>query len=158
MIAFVTRIVSVAEQDEGLDELSKVISRQKQIAQTIHSEVDHQNGECTFEAKFVKSKQFALFFFCACFRNIGRLGRSHGSHRCSNGGRDSSSGNHQQKRQHFLPLGCNTLALWQHSHSEFGLIKIYSIISKIQSTAVYLCTTFRKIPKTLFILYTSQFK
>lgn len=34
-----------SEQDEGLEALSKVISRQKEIANTINSEVDHQNGE-----------------------------------------------------------------------------------------------------------------
>lgn len=31
------------EQEKGLEELSKVITRQKHIAQAIHSEVDHQN-------------------------------------------------------------------------------------------------------------------
>ena len=35
------------EQEQGLEELSKVISRQKQIAQTIHTEVDHHNGKET---------------------------------------------------------------------------------------------------------------
>ncbi|KAJ8683849.1 hypothetical protein QAD02_019641 [Eretmocerus hayati] len=31
------------QQEEGLEQLSKIISRQKQIAQTIHSEVDNHN-------------------------------------------------------------------------------------------------------------------
>lgn len=34
------------EQDKGLDSLSKVISRQKQMAIDIGNEVDGQNGEC----------------------------------------------------------------------------------------------------------------
>ncbi|XP_014215143.1 probable syntaxin-8B isoform X2 [Copidosoma floridanum] len=38
------------QQEEGLEQLSKIISRQKQIAQTIHSEVEHHN-------------EFDLFFF-----------------------------------------------------------------------------------------------
>lgn len=31
-------------QDEGLEELSKILSRQKHIAHTIHNEVDQHNG------------------------------------------------------------------------------------------------------------------
>ncbi|XP_063976848.1 syntaxin-8 [Diachasmimorpha longicaudata] len=34
---------AIQEQDRGLDELYQVIVRQKNIAQTIHNEVDHQN-------------------------------------------------------------------------------------------------------------------
>ncbi|KAG8034940.1 hypothetical protein G9C98_008016 [Cotesia typhae] len=34
---------ALLEQERGLDELYKVITRQKTIAQTIHTEVDHQN-------------------------------------------------------------------------------------------------------------------
>ena len=33
------------EQNKGLEELGKVIAKQKQIGQTISDEVDHQNGK-----------------------------------------------------------------------------------------------------------------
>lgn len=35
----------LADQEQGLDRLSKVISRQKDIAVTIGNEVDFQNGK-----------------------------------------------------------------------------------------------------------------
>jgi len=35
--------VALQDQEQGLDELYKVITRQKAIAQTINTEVDHQN-------------------------------------------------------------------------------------------------------------------
>lgn len=34
-----------ADQEEGLDNLSKIIARQKNIAETISSEVDLHNGK-----------------------------------------------------------------------------------------------------------------
>jgi uncharacterized coiled-coil protein SlyX len=37
--------ICVADQEQGLEALSKVISRQKEIAETIGSEVDLQNGK-----------------------------------------------------------------------------------------------------------------
>ena len=37
--------IYVADQEQGLEALSKVISRQKEIAETIGSEVDLQNGK-----------------------------------------------------------------------------------------------------------------
>lgn len=36
---------SVAEQDAGLDALSSIISRQKQMGQEIGNELDEQNGK-----------------------------------------------------------------------------------------------------------------
>jgi hypothetical protein len=33
------------DQDRGLDELSRIIGRQRQIAQTIGDEVESQNGK-----------------------------------------------------------------------------------------------------------------
>lgn len=39
----VQKLRLLQEQDEGLEALSKVISRQKEIANTINNEVDHQN-------------------------------------------------------------------------------------------------------------------
>lgn len=39
--------LSVAEQDKGLEELCKVIARQKEIGQSISNEVDHHNGKQT---------------------------------------------------------------------------------------------------------------
>ena len=35
----------LVEQNKGLEELGKVIAKQKQIGQTISDEVDHQNGK-----------------------------------------------------------------------------------------------------------------
>jgi uncharacterized coiled-coil protein SlyX len=37
--------IYIADQEQGLEALSKVISRQKEIAETIGSEVDLQNGK-----------------------------------------------------------------------------------------------------------------
>ena len=47
-----------AEQDAGLEELSKIISRQKNIARTIGEEVDTQNGK--FKVHYISQG-------CQCF-------------------------------------------------------------------------------------------
>jgi len=44
-VIFLMLNIYVADQDQGLEALSKVISRQKEIAETIGSEVDLQNGK-----------------------------------------------------------------------------------------------------------------
>lgn len=59
----------ILEQEEGLEQLSKIISRQKQIAQTIHTEVDHHNGKiisiCSFQTSISSSVVTNNFiFFC----------------------------------------------------------------------------------------------
>ena len=41
--------IYVADQEQGLEALSKVISRQKEIAETIGSEVDLQNGKLSLQ-------------------------------------------------------------------------------------------------------------
>lgn len=46
----------ISDQDQGLEALSKVISRQKEIAETIGNEVDLQNGE-----SFTIKTYFSLF-------------------------------------------------------------------------------------------------
>lgn len=38
----------IEEQNRGLEQLSNIISRQKNIAETIHTEVDLQNGKFCF--------------------------------------------------------------------------------------------------------------
>jgi uncharacterized coiled-coil protein SlyX len=45
MSYFLMLNIYVADQDRGLEALSKVITRQKEIAETIGSEVDLQNGK-----------------------------------------------------------------------------------------------------------------
>jgi hypothetical protein len=40
--------VYISDQEQGLEALSKVISRQKEIAETIGNEVDLQNGKIYF--------------------------------------------------------------------------------------------------------------
>jgi hypothetical protein len=40
--------IYISDQEQGLEALSKVISRQKEIAETIGSEVDLQNGKLVF--------------------------------------------------------------------------------------------------------------
>jgi hypothetical protein len=44
-IIFLILNIYISDQEQGLEALSKVISRQKEIAETIGSEVDLQNGK-----------------------------------------------------------------------------------------------------------------
>lgn len=51
------------DQEKGLENLSQIISRQKNIATTITTEVDLQNG------KFVNHLPTFMHFLCWNFRN-----------------------------------------------------------------------------------------
>lgn len=48
-LGFYLCVLFLSEQDAGLDALSSIISRQKQMGQEIGNELDEQNGKSTSE-------------------------------------------------------------------------------------------------------------
>ncbi|XP_034946735.1 syntaxin-8 [Chelonus insularis] len=69
---------TLAEQERGLDELYKVITRQKTIAQTINNEVDHQNEIIDDLADHMERVDERLVSGTQQIRTIGRKDRTCG--------------------------------------------------------------------------------
>jgi hypothetical protein len=56
--------IYISDQEQGLEALSKVISRQKEIAETIGNEVDLQNGKLLWMVDPVMHFLTTLTFVC----------------------------------------------------------------------------------------------